>query len=106
MQSFDKYHSSCRIYDHHLELIQVSRGHEDCIRDVVHIPELDQVSLQKITMHVMDRPQYNPVVHVAPGNQPPCGTERLMCFGTQSSVRYSGKLIGLQRFIHIKFIVH
>ena len=34
-----------RIYDNHLELIQVSRGHEDCIRDIVHIPELDQVSL-------------------------------------------------------------
>ena len=35
---------SCRIYDHHLELVQVSRGHEDSIRDIVHIPELDQVS--------------------------------------------------------------
>jgi hypothetical protein len=40
---FDMVSLSCRIYDHHLELIQVSRGHEDCIRDIVHIPELDQV---------------------------------------------------------------
>ena len=32
-----------RIYDGQLELIQVSRGHEDDIRDILHIPELDQV---------------------------------------------------------------
>ena len=35
----------CRIYDCQLEIIQVSRGHNDNIREIVHIPELDQVSL-------------------------------------------------------------
>ena len=32
-----------RIYDCRLEVVQVSKGHEDNIRDIVHIPELDQV---------------------------------------------------------------
>ena len=33
----------CRVYNRNLELVQVSRGHSDAIRAVIHIPDRKQV---------------------------------------------------------------
>ena len=36
-------HGVCRVYSRNLELLQVSRGHSDVIRTIIHIPERKQV---------------------------------------------------------------
>ena len=37
----------CRVYNRSLELVQVSRGHTDVIRDIIHIPDKKQVISQE-----------------------------------------------------------
>ena len=35
----------CRIYNEQLHLLQCNRGHDDIIKSIIHIPELNQVSI-------------------------------------------------------------